>query len=169
MKPALPRAGQFKPNWAKARGELGAKSPRRRGKLVAVLLLERDDFSSNRHHVHCSRPVPSESATICKRRLGQAARRGSRHHCSGLFCHCCPLVSRKRCHCSLCAAQNRRIARQIASFPCFQPRSARSVGHCIFVVVYNPPSRLIAVQHREGSGGVSIHELTGKCRDCRFS
>jgi hypothetical protein len=35
MKPALPPAWQFKPNWAKARGELAAKSGESRRAFVS--------------------------------------------------------------------------------------------------------------------------------------
>jgi hypothetical protein len=38
LKSALPRAGQFKPNWPKARGEVGAKARQTRCKLVPPLL-----------------------------------------------------------------------------------------------------------------------------------
>jgi hypothetical protein len=38
LKPALPRAGQFEPNWAKARGEVGTKAEKTRGVFAANAL-----------------------------------------------------------------------------------------------------------------------------------
>ena len=77
--------------------------------------------------------VCAESATICKRRLRRAVRRGSRHPCSGLFCHCFPVDSGERRHCSLCVAQNRGSLGQIARFHAWAARAPlfrRLYFHC---------------------------------------
>ena len=63
------------------------------------------------------------SAAICKHRRRCAVRPGSRHPCSGLFCHCFPIDSRERRHCSLCAAQSRESVGQIIRFPACAPNA----------------------------------------------
>jgi hypothetical protein len=58
----------------------------------------------------------AESATICKRAGGAAARCSSRHLCSGLFPGCFSIDLEERGHCSLCIAQDRRYVGQIVTF-----------------------------------------------------